>query len=153
MAQFFPCAWTGCESALQGVALIDNAPTLAVRGFVPENQLGSTHNRVTCLARLTSNMSGAETMASVALRPWPASARDALSKEDLYQQIAQLTTERGHLRGITEKALQDEIDAGKELPEDVMEAVEQEKKEEAPTARDKLEEIHRVRNEMATKLE
>ncbi|KAF2687220.1 hypothetical protein K458DRAFT_296237 [Lentithecium fluviatile CBS 122367] len=98
-------------------------------------------------------MSDAASLTTVALRPWPAPTKDALSKEDLSAQIHQLTTERGHLRGITEKALQEEIDAGKSVPEDVMEGAETEPKKDAPAADERLKDIHRVRNEMHTKIE
>ena len=98
-------------------------------------------------------MSNADPLANVALRPWPAPAKDALSKEEISAQIHQLTNERGHLRGITEKALQEEIDAGKSLPEDGMEGLESESKKDAPSTEERLKEIYRVRNEMHGKIE
>jgi mediator of RNA polymerase II transcription subunit 17 len=98
-------------------------------------------------------MAETDSLANVALRPWPAPAKDALSKEELSAQIHQLTTERGHLRGITEKSLQDEIDAGQSVPEDSMEGVENESKKDAPATEERLKEIYRVRNEMHTKIE
>jgi mediator of RNA polymerase II transcription subunit 17, fungi type len=98
-------------------------------------------------------MSNADSLANVALRPWPAPAKGALSKEELSAQIHQLTNERGHLRGITEKALQDDIDAGKSVQEDYIGGVEHEPKKDAPAAEERLKEIYRVRNEMQAKIE
>lgn len=98
-------------------------------------------------------MSAADSLASVALRPWPAQAKEALSKDDVRSQLQQLTTERGHLRGITEKVMQDEIDAGRNVLENSAEESQQEQKDEASLKKEKLEEIGRVRNEVLTKLE
>lgn len=61
-------------------------------------------------------------MPNVALRPWPASSKEALEPVDVFTQIAQLTNERGHLRFITEKTLQGEIDAGDAIAQEPIEA-------------------------------
>lgn len=98
-------------------------------------------------------MSTTDPLAKVTLRPWPAPAKDALSKEEISAQIHQLTIERGHLRGITEKVLQEEIDAGKSLPEDGEGGAESESKKDAPATEERLKEIYRVRNEMYGKIE
>jgi mediator of RNA polymerase II transcription subunit 17 len=94
-----------------------------------------------------------DSTADVALRAWPAPVKEALGLQDVLSQITQLTTERGHLRGITEKTLQDEIDAGKDVPEDVLEGIDAGDKKEAPSMKAKVEEIQRARNEMCQKLE
>lgn len=57
-----------------------------------------------------------ESLKDVTLRPWPAPKSEELSQQDLYQQIEQLTAERGHLRDITEASLQEDIAAGKDVP-------------------------------------
>jgi mediator of RNA polymerase II transcription subunit 17 len=98
-------------------------------------------------------MSDTYPLGNVAIRPLPAPANGTLSKEELSTQIHQLTNERGHLRGITEKALQDEIDAGKSIPDDVVVGVENEPKKDAPAAEEKLKEIYRIKNEMQGKIE
>jgi mediator of RNA polymerase II transcription subunit 17 len=98
-------------------------------------------------------MSNTDSLASITLRPWPAPAKDALSKEKLSTQIHQLTVERGNLRGITEQALQAEIDAGKSLPEDGIEGAESESKKDGPAPEEKMEELWKKRIEMYEKLE
>jgi mediator of RNA polymerase II transcription subunit 17 len=98
-------------------------------------------------------MSDTDSMTNVALRPWPAPSAGVFSKEDLSAQIHQLTNERGHLRGITEKILQDEIDAGKSVPEDAMDESETETKRDVSVPEEKLKEIYRVKHEMQTKIE
>jgi mediator of RNA polymerase II transcription subunit 17 len=110
-------------------------------------------------------MSNTDSLASITLRPWPAPAKDALSKEELSTQIHQLTVERGNLRGITEQALQAEIDAGKSLPEDGIEGAESESKKDGiegaeseskkdgPAPEEKMEELWKKRIEMYEKLE
>jgi mediator of RNA polymerase II transcription subunit 17 len=98
-------------------------------------------------------MSNTDSLASITLRPWPAPAKDALSKEEISAQIHQLTVERGNLRGITEQALQVEIDAGKSLPEDGIEGVERESKKDGPATEERLKEIWEARNEMYGKIE
>ncbi|KAF1959567.1 mediator of RNA polymerase II transcription subunit 17 [Byssothecium circinans] len=98
-------------------------------------------------------MSANNLTADVTLRAWPTQAKQALSKEDILLQITQLATERGHLRGITEKTLQEDIDAGKDVPEDIMEGTEEGEKKEEPSMKAKVEEIQRARQEMYQKLE
>ena len=44
---------------------------------------------------------------------------------DIYAQIEQLASERGHLRYITEESLQNEIETGDKAAEDVMEGLEE----------------------------
>ncbi|KAI8936833.1 hypothetical protein NX059_006070 [Plenodomus lindquistii] len=60
-------------------------------------------------------MSSMESLRNVTLRPWPASVQGELTQQDLYTQIEQLTTERGHLRDITESSLQETIRSGKDV--------------------------------------
>lgn len=99
-------------------------------------------------------MSGVESLKDVALRPWPANKKDELSKDALLQQIEQLTTERGHLRDITEQSLQAEIEAGNNVPDDTKEGSEEDDDDkEAPSRKEKLEEIFRMQVEMAQHLE
>jgi mediator of RNA polymerase II transcription subunit 17 len=99
-------------------------------------------------------MSGTESLKDVALRPWPAQSKGEISKDELLLQIEQLTNERGHLRDITEKSLQEDVDAGKHVPEDAMEGVENVKGEkETPSRKEKMDEIFRVQMEMAGHLE
>jgi mediator of RNA polymerase II transcription subunit 17 len=99
-------------------------------------------------------MSGIDSLKDVALRPWPAPEKDELSKDALLQQIEQLTTERGHLRDITEQSLQEDIDAGKNIPDDAKEGSEDEDDEkEAPSRKEKMEEIFKMQMEMAGHLE
>lgn len=98
-------------------------------------------------------MSAAGSTTNVALRPWPASKKDELTKDELLAQIGQLTVERGHLRDITEKTLQGEVDAGKHVPEESLEGVDQADKKDAAATKDRLEEIQRVRHEMWAKLQ
>jgi mediator of RNA polymerase II transcription subunit 17 len=99
-------------------------------------------------------MSGTESWKDVALRPWPAQNNGELGKDELLLQIEQLTNERGHLRDITEKSLQDDIDAGKNVPEDAVEGVERaEEEKEAPSRKERMDEIFRVQMEMAGHLE
>ena len=110
-------------------------------------------NSASSSTRQLPNMSGAGSTTNVALRPWPAPTKEALSGDDLFNKVFQLTQERGHLRGTTEKSLQDEIDAGKHATGEVMEGVEQNQKKDAPTKEDRLEEIGRQRREMFTQIE
>ncbi|KAF2268101.1 hypothetical protein CC78DRAFT_530482 [Lojkania enalia] len=100
-------------------------------------------------------MSGARagTVSDVALRPWPAPTKETLDRVALFNQVHQLTTERGHLRFVTEKTLQEEIDAGKDASEDVMEGVEQEDQKPAPTKQERLQEVARAQHDMFTKVE
>lgn len=99
-------------------------------------------------------MSGADSLKDVALRPWPASKKDELSKDALLQQVEQLTTERGHLRHITEQSLQADIKAGNNVPDDYKESSEAEDEEkEAPSRKERMEEIFKMQMEMAGHLE
>lgn len=97
-------------------------------------------------------MSTTNVTTDVALRAWPAPKKEALDIEDILAQVSQLTTERGHLRGITEQSLQDEIAAGKDEPGVAADDLEEKDKPE-PSMKEKLEEIHIARIEMLRKLE
>lgn len=99
-------------------------------------------------------MSAAESLKDVALRPWPTSKKEEHSRQDLLEQIEQLTNERGHLRVITEKSLQDDIDAGKDVPDSAMEGLAQEKEEKpARSKEERLQHVFRAQQEMVTHLE
>ncbi|KZM27155.1 RNA polymerase II mediator complex subunit [Ascochyta rabiei] len=99
-------------------------------------------------------MSGVESLKDVALRPWPANKKDELSRDALLQQIEQLTTERGHLRDITEKSLQADIEAGKDVPDDAEEGSEDEEEEkDVPSRKEKMDEIFKMQMEMAGHLD
>ncbi|KAF2791477.1 hypothetical protein K505DRAFT_280651 [Melanomma pulvis-pyrius CBS 109.77] len=93
-------------------------------------------------------MSGAGPSASVALRPWPAPQKEAIPPADLFSRVHQLTIERGHLRSITEKSLQDDIDTGKDVATDIVEGVEQSQKKDAPTRQERVQEIAQKQVEM-----
>ena len=101
-------------------------------------------------------MSGIDSLRDVAIRPWPANKNDELSKDALLRQIEQLTTERGHLRDITEQSLQTDIDAGKDVPGSVngsLEEEEEEEEKEAPSRKEQMEQIFKMQMEMAGHLE
>lgn len=99
-------------------------------------------------------MSGTETLSEVMLRPWPAPQKEELSKQELLRQIEQLTTERGHLRDITEKSLQEDIDAGKDVPDDVAATAERKKEEkDAPSKEERLQAVYRAQQEIGNHLE
>ena len=99
-------------------------------------------------------MSGTESLRDVTLRPWPTPKKDALGSQDLMLQIEQLTAERGHLRDITEKSLQDDIIAGKDVLEGAVDELEQKKEEkEAPSKEQRLQDIFRVQQEMGSHIE
>lgn len=91
-------------------------------------------------------------MGDVALRPWPASKKEKLSSQDIVQQIEQLTLERGHLRDITEKSLQDDIAAGKDAPETITSEKKEEKKEKQ-TKDERLQDVFRAQQEMINHME
>jgi|TARA_R110002003_G_scaffold44_7_gene3254 mediator of RNA polymerase II transcription subunit 17 len=79
-----------------------------------------------------------------------------LGAEDLMLQIEQLTSERGHLRDITEKSLQDDIVAGNDVPDDPVGAVEKVEvgKEELSQEREKkMQDVFRAQQDMAGNLE
>ncbi|KAF1842510.1 mediator of RNA polymerase II transcription subunit 17 [Cucurbitaria berberidis CBS 394.84] len=99
-------------------------------------------------------MAGTESLRDVTLRPWPAPKKEELSQEDLFLQIQQLTTERGHLRDITEKSLHEDIAAGKDVPDEAKEDVESGAKEkDAPTKQEMLEKVFNAQREMYGHLE
>jgi mediator of RNA polymerase II transcription subunit 17 len=98
-----------------------------------------------------------DSLNNVALRPWPAPKKEELTQEDLLFQIEQLASERGHLRDITEQSLQEDIDAGKHVPDDAAEGAEKEKKkkeeEEMPSRQEQLEKVYKAGQEMYSHLE
>ncbi|KAF2191111.1 hypothetical protein K469DRAFT_558069 [Zopfia rhizophila CBS 207.26] len=98
-------------------------------------------------------MSGAGSATQVTLRPWPTAEKEDLEPFELDRLLLQLTNERGHLRSITEKTLQDEVDSGRDVAGDVMEGVEQDEKKDAPKLEDKLKEIAATKSEMWRQLE
>jgi mediator of RNA polymerase II transcription subunit 17 len=101
-------------------------------------------------------MSGAESLKDVALRPWPTYKKEMLGSEDLMLQIEQLTSERGHLRNITEKSLQDDVIAGKDSYEGAVVAAEQKEdgKEDAAQEKEKrIQDVFRAQQEMTSNLE
>jgi mediator of RNA polymerase II transcription subunit 17 len=98
-------------------------------------------------------MSGAGTATSVALRPWPASKMEAIPPPELFSRLHQLTNERGHLRSITEKSLQDDINTGKDVAEDIIEGVEQKLAKDAPTKQESMQEITQKQQQMISALE
>jgi hypothetical protein len=71
--------------------------------------------------------------------------------------LGQLTSERGHLRNVTEKSLQEDVVAGKELPEDTEgdseEKTEKKDKKDAPTKEERLQEVIRMHQEMSSHME
>lgn len=60
-----------------------------------------------------------ESLREVTLRPWPARRKEELSLEEINSQVVQLTSERGHLRDITESSLERDIAAGQDVPDQV----------------------------------
>lgn len=95
-------------------------------------------------------MAGNESLRDVTLRPWPAQKKEELSQDDLLLQIEQLTTERGHLRDITESSLQHDIEAGKDVPEDSKDGGKQDDKaKDAPSK----QQVDNAQREMYTHLE
>lgn len=103
---------------------------------------------------MPADMSGADPLSTVALRPWPAPAKEALSKEDIYAQVAQLTSERKqYLRDITEKSLLDDIAAGRDGIIDSVEGGKQNEKEEVLSQAEMLEKLGKARHEVYNKLE
>jgi hypothetical protein len=100
------------------------------------------------------NMSGAASLSDVTLRPWPAPKKDELKPADLRLQVDQLTIERGHLRNITEKSLQEDIIAGKDASSS--EADEEEAKKDKKEVRSRAqtqEDIIRMQQEMCSEME
>ncbi|KAF2473112.1 uncharacterized protein BDR25DRAFT_332783 [Lindgomyces ingoldianus] len=100
-------------------------------------------------------MSASGSFTNVALRPWPAPAREKLTPVEIHAQIAQLTTERGHLRYITEDSLQNEIDTGTDPSKaaSAKEGVVQVEQNAAPTRQERLVEIQRTGQAMFSRLE
>lgn len=98
-------------------------------------------------------MSAAASSTSVALRPWPAPKKEKLEPVDVFEQVGQLAAERGHLRYITEQTLQDEVDAGDTIKEDVMEGIEEGAKKDTPSKEDRLKELQDARHRMWTSVE
>ncbi|KAH3907560.1 mediator of RNA polymerase II transcription subunit 17 [Parastagonospora nodorum] len=99
-------------------------------------------------------MSGYESLADVTLRPWPAAKKEELSPQDLLLQIEQLGTERGHLRDVTEKSLQEDMAAGKGASEEAAGSLEQKKKKKDATSREeRLQEVLKAQHEMCMHME
>lgn len=99
-------------------------------------------------------MSGADLLSTVALRPWPAPAKEALSKEDMYAQVGQLTTERKQwLRDITEKTLLEDIAAGRDGIVQSIEGATHDAKEEVLSPAEMLEKLGKARFDVFNKLE
>ncbi|KAF2828347.1 hypothetical protein CC86DRAFT_192191 [Ophiobolus disseminans] len=99
-------------------------------------------------------MSGTQSLMDVTLRPWPSLKKDELNADDLTRQIEQLTAERGSLREITEKSLQDDIIAGKDVPDGTTEEHDGTKEtKEAPSKEQRLQDIARLQHEMSGHLE
>ena len=99
-------------------------------------------------------MSGAESLTNVTLRPWPAPKKEELSPQDLLQQVEQLANERGHLRNVTEKSLQDEIISGKDAAEDGKEESDQKKETKVVASKEeRLQDAFRMQQEMSSHME
>ncbi|KAH7380639.1 subunit 17 of mediator complex-domain-containing protein [Pyrenochaeta sp. MPI-SDFR-AT-0127] len=99
-------------------------------------------------------MAGTESLKEVTLRPWPSQQKEEQSQQDLLQQIHQLTLERGHLRDITESSLQEEINAGKNIPGEATDGARKADKEnETPSKQEMLEKIFNAQREMHSHLE
>jgi mediator of RNA polymerase II transcription subunit 17 len=98
-------------------------------------------------------MPGTESLTDVTLRPWPTSKKDELSPQDLLRQVEQLANERGHLRNVTEKSLQDDIIAGKDAPDSAAANAEEKKEKETPSKDERLQDIFRMQQEMAGHME
>ncbi|KAL6705797.1 RNA polymerase II mediator complex subunit [Coniothyrium glycines] len=95
-----------------------------------------------------------EELKEVTLRPWPAQEKKELSLEELHLQVEQLTSERGHLRDITELSLQEAIAAGKDVPNGVSKNADQEKTiKEAPSAQEAREKVFNAGRDMYGHLE
>lgn len=97
---------------------------------------------------------GMESLKEVTLRPWPVQKKEELSLEDLHVKVEQLTTERGHLRDITEASLQEAIAAGKDVPDGVSgSAGPKQPSKEAPTQQEMREQIMKAGSEMHSHVE
>jgi mediator of RNA polymerase II transcription subunit 17 len=99
-------------------------------------------------------MSGTESLVDVTLRPWPASKKEELSPQDLLRQVEQLTHERGHLRNVTEKSLQEDVVTGRKLPEgSVGDAEEKTDKKDAPSKEERLQDVFLMHQQMSGHME
>ena len=99
-------------------------------------------------------MSGTDPLTGVTLRPWPSSKKEEPSQHDLFLKVEQLTTERGHLRDITEESLQEDIAAGKVAPDVTSNNLELGKtQKEAPSKPEMLEQVFKAQREMYGHLE
>ena len=97
-----------------------------------------------------------DSLNNVTLRPWPATEKEELTQDDLLIKIEQLASERGHLRNITEQSLQEDIDAGKHVPDDADDAAKQgdkDKELEAPSRQEQMEKAFKAGQEMYSHLE
>jgi mediator of RNA polymerase II transcription subunit 17 len=95
-----------------------------------------------------------DSLGNVTLRPWPAPKKEELSQEDLLFKIEQLAIERGHLRNITEQSLQEDIDAGKDVPDATTDGLKQgEKKPDALSDQEQREKVHKVGQEIWSQVE
>ncbi|XP_014560487.1 hypothetical protein COCVIDRAFT_34425 [Bipolaris victoriae FI3] len=97
-----------------------------------------------------------DSLNNVTLRPWPATEKEELTQEDLLIKIEQLASERGHLRNITEQSLQQDIDAGKHVPDGADDAIKQEDKDketDAPSRQEQVEKVFKAGQEMYSHLE
>jgi mediator of RNA polymerase II transcription subunit 17 len=95
-----------------------------------------------------------DSLDNVTLRPWPATRKEELSQEDLLFKIEQLAGERGHLRNITEQSLQEDFDAGKDVPDATTDGVKEEDKEkDIPSGQDQREKVFKAAREMYEHLE
>lgn len=99
-------------------------------------------------------MSGTESLKDVTLRPWPAQKKEKQTQQELLEQVHQLTTERGHLRDITENSLQEDIIAGKDVPGEAADGVGKiDKDKETPSKQEMFEKIFNAQREMHSHLE
>ncbi|KAF1921067.1 subunit 17 of mediator complex-domain-containing protein [Ampelomyces quisqualis] len=99
-------------------------------------------------------MSGAGSLMNITLRPWPAPKKEELGPQHLLQQVEQLANERGHLRNVTEKSLQDEITSGKDVSEGAKdESDEKKEKKEVYSKEERLQDVFRMQQEMSNHME
>jgi mediator of RNA polymerase II transcription subunit 17 len=95
-----------------------------------------------------------DSLGNVALRPWPAPKKEELSQGDLLFEIEQLASERGHLRNITEQSLQEDIDAGKDVPDATTDEFKQEKKDkDAPSTQEQREKVFKFAQKLHSQVE
>jgi mediator of RNA polymerase II transcription subunit 17 len=97
-------------------------------------------------------MSSSDSVANITLRPYASSRKETLGPFELGLQLRQLVNAQGaHLRYITEASLQDEIESGKRVPKDDMEAEQtdsQQERSDAPTKEEQLRKLAETRDEM-----